>query len=105
MGILYGLMRKNAIKITPGVGVIFLGLNILQRNHVLLAATVLFLTVEFILAAMDGAQVIIVIVQNILIRPGQHHNADGGTLVGSTLQVGQRFHEYKACADRADSLL
>ena len=38
------------------------------------------------------------VLQDILVVPRQHHHGDGGTLVGSTLQIGQRLHEHQTAA-------
>ena len=47
------------------------------------------MTVKLVIAGVDFPQVVIVVVHDIIVGLADHHNSDGGAMVGSTLQMGQ----------------
>ena len=63
-------------------------LNILQRQQILLSATLTFGAIIGIGTGVNLVQIFVMIMQYLFIFPSQHHNANGTAVIGSTLQMG-----------------
>ena len=99
-------MRPGAKKRRASVGTlgIYLFLLLLEGLQVLLAAALPLLGVGFVGAAVELAQILVVVQKDLLVLPAQHHQGDGRALVRGPLQMGQGLHKGQAGAYRAKAV-